>query len=131
MSYVGIPFQSKRNDTKPFFDRLEREQTPGKGDFAAIDLAGAGVTFAVSDPDTNALLFVGNAVVLTAVLSTDPTVSYTPTPTQMALAVYPPYGIPHKLRVRWRITYASGLTETIPAGRDYLQLIVGEDIVTP
>lgn len=126
MSFVGTPFLTKRHDTKPLSDTLEREQTPGDGDFAPINLTGTTVRFLVSDPDTGLSVFSG-AATLTGT-PTDGVVTYTPTAPQMALGGYTDDVFPLTLRAEWEVTYAGGIIETIPAGRDYRKLVVGADL---
>jgi|SRR5947207_7625127 len=125
---MARPFKTKRNDTKPFQDLLEKEVTPGVGDFLPINLAGCTVKFFISRllPSGPVLLFGGTGS--TGARPSDGIATYQPTPEQMALAGIPDRDYPLVCGREWEITYPDATIETVPAGRTYLKTIIGLDL---
>ena len=133
MAYSGVDFLTKRNDTKPFEDRLEylppgNDPEDPDAPWTLVALGGATVRCFVSDPDTLQRIFTVTAVtILVPTGAYDPNVRYSPGATDMALAAYLADRFPLTLRAEWEVTYTSGIVETVPAGDDFRRWIVGLD----
>jgi len=96
-------FKSNVGDTKPCDEILEKESSPGSGTWAPIDLTGATIVFLLVSSD--------GAVQTTAAA----TILGTPTNGEVRYdwsgggnATAGTFGR------RWRITYPSGVVETVP-----------------
>jgi hypothetical protein len=123
MAFIGQAFRTKRHDTKPFDDALEIAPA-GSDVWGPLDLTGCTVRFLVKDLEDNPV-FSGTATVTDAV---NGKVRYSPTAGQMALSEFADDEFPLTLRAEWEVTFASGIVQTIPEGKDYRKLIVGADL---
>lgn len=122
------PFKTKRNDTKPFLDVLEKETAPGSKVYAPINLTGCTVKFFLARilaSGTRVALFGGAAQIVPP--GSNGMAAFYPTEEQMALEDIPVKAYPLLCGREWEITYGDGVVETIPA-KGTLKTIVDLDL---